>query len=331
MAWRATLAALAAAASFTWPCDAERRVGAFDATFLQIRHEQLSFDATRWTQELAIVRGLGIQLVIIQFSGDERGPYDRLHRNAPVAALLEAAHRMGMAVFLGLHDDPSWPSDGAAARLAPPLDDPATARALGELCSRSPACVGWYVSQEIEDASWSTTDKTALLREHLACTTRILRGLAPGRSIAIAPYFTGTLAPREYARWWLDLLEPDTIDIFILQDGVGTGRATAEQAGAYLAELRPALATVGVELWSVAELFHQLHGLAVDHEPFEAVPIHPAELRHSLAIERPLVERIVVFAVLDYMDPRRGGGARRLYDEYAARCRASRSTGRKSC
>jgi hypothetical protein len=76
----------------------------------------------------------------------------------------------------------------------------------------------------------------------------------------------------------------------------------------------------------VAELFQQLHGAPIDHRPFAAIPMDPVRLRHSLTIETPLVERVVAFAVLPYMDPRRGSAARRLHDAYAARCLAARSS-----
>ncbi|HEY5948494.1 MAG TPA: DUF4434 domain-containing protein, partial [Kofleriaceae bacterium] len=142
---------------------------------------------------------------------------------------------------------------------------------------------------------------------------------------------TGAMSPAEYAAWWLEVLEPGAIDILILQDGVGTGRASPELAGQYLAELGPSVEAVGVELWSVAELFHQLHGSPIDNRPFAAVPIDPAMLRHSLAIEAPLVEHVVAFAVLDYMDPRRGGAARRLYDDYTTTCRVAGSPWRTPC
>jgi len=303
------------------PCE-----GSFDATFVQIAREQRTYNAARWEQELRILQRAGIKLAIVQFTGDRHGPYDRGSQR-PVAALLAAAETVGMDVYLGLYHD-THPTLG---RVAHPLDDPPAARALAQLCTSSSACAGWYISREIDDTTWSTPARTRAMRGHLSRTAAALRELAPGRPITLAPFFTGALPPDAYARWWLDVLEPGVIDVVMLQDGVGTGRATAESARDYYVQLRPALHSIGVELWSVAELFQQVHGVPVDSRPFAAVPMQPAMLRHSLAIERPLVARIVAFAVLDYMDPRRGGAARRLHDDYAARCRAARSWRRRSC
>lgn len=302
------------------PCEAT-----FDATFVQLTHEQGRFDAARWGEELRLLQRLGIELVIVQFTGDERGPYDR-GSERPVAELLRAAEAAGIEVYLGLHHEPR----GAPTDIAVPLQDRPAARALGQLCTSTSACAGWYISRELDDTTWATPARTHALRAYLAHTSAALRELAPGRRIAIAPYFTTALSPEAYARWWRALLDPGVIDVVLLQDGVGTGRATPGTTAEYLAHLGPALREIDVELWSVAELFQQTHGVPIDARPFAAVPMHPATLRHSLAIQRPLVTRAVAFAVLDYMDPRRGGLARQLHDDYAARCRAARNW-RPSC
>jgi hypothetical protein len=332
MQWPACIAAIAAALPLI---SAEalqvptRCEGMLDATFVQLSREQRSFDARRWTHELRILQELGIKLVIVQFTGDRHGPYDR-GAQRPVAALLAAAETVGVEVYLGLDYDARWPALRSLGRVAPPLADPSAARKLGQLCTRSSACAGWYISREIDDATWASPARTEALRGHLSRTATALRELAPRRPITLAPFFTGTRGPESHARWWLDVLEPGAIDIVMLQDGVGTGRATAESARDYLVELRRALRSIEVEVWAVTELFQQLHGLPLDTRPFAAVPMQPATLRHSLAIEHPVVARTVAFAVLDYMDPRRGGAARLLHDDYAARCRAARGW-RTSC
>lgn len=303
----------------------------FDGSFVQIRVDQLAFDAARWQDELAVLQGVGVRLIVLQFTGDEHGPYDGRAGHAPVAALLGAASRLGMAVVLGLDRDPAWPSDAAVTAAAPPLGDLDGARALGALCARSPACIGWYIPQEIEDKTWSAPARRDALRGYLARTAQTLHALAPGRLVMVAPFFSGSLDPDAYAAWLTTVVAATGIDVVILQDGVGTGRATAELAGRYLACLGPALAPTGVRLWSVAELFHQTHGPPRDDQPFAAVPIDPATLRHSLAIEALLVNRIVAFSVLDYMDPRRVGASRQLYQDYAVRRRTAATSGRTPC
>ena len=293
----------------------------FDASFIQLGQRELGFDRAAWRRALSLLRAVGVDLVIVQFTGDEYGAYDGRDGRAPVRALLAAAAAMDMTVFVGLDRDPTWPAAAASRRPAPPLGDRRRARALAELCAGAPVCAGWYLPQEIDDSTWSRPGAAERLRAHLARTATALRQLAPGRPIAIAPFFTGALEPEPHARFWDALLADGSVDILMLQDGVGTGRATAAIAGSYLAALAPIARARGVELWSVVELFRQVHGAPVDRRPFAAVPMHPATLRSSLAAERAVAGRVVAFSVLDYMDPARGRAARRLYEDYASACR----------
>lgn len=300
----------------------------FDASFVQIHVDHLTFDATSWQRELAVLQGVGVRLIVLQFTGNEDGPYDGRAGHAPVAALLGAAGQRGMAVVLGLSHDPTWPSDAAVAAAAPPLGDRNAARALGALCTRSPACIGWYIPQEIEDQTWTAPARRDALRGYLTRAAQTLHALTPGRLVTIAPFFSGSLDPAAYAAWLRAVVAGTGINVVILQDGVGTGRATPELAGRYLAHLGPALAPLGVRLWSVVELFRQLHGPPRDDQPFEAIPTEPVTLRQSLAVEARLVDRIVAFSILDYMDPRRTRASRQLYLDYAARCRTAATSGR---
>lgn len=294
----------------------------FDATFVQLGARELAFDEPTWAGELGLLRALGVRAVVLQFSGDEHGPYDdRRPGVRPVAALLRAAGDAGIEVYLGLHADPSWPELARADDPPPrPLDTRAGAQRLGALCDASPACAGFYLPQEIDDETWGAPERARIARAHLERAARALRAIAPDRPILAAPFFTGTLDPEAHARFWAGLLAERPVDVLMLQDGVGTGRARPADAARYLAALRPVAAAAGVRLWSVVEIFRQKHGPPRDDRPFAAVPAPFAQVRDSLAVERPLVERAVAFAVLDYMHPGRSAPARRLYERYRAWC-----------
>lgn len=304
------------------PLPERRCPGGFDAGFIQIGERELGFGEAEWRTEIELLRSAGVELAIVQFSGDERGSYDgRRPGKEPVRALVAAAEAVRLPLFLGLWRDPAWPLGGAVeGRLPPPLARPEEARALGELCRASPACVGWYIPEEIDDATFSGPGRAAALRAYLVRAAAALHMLAPGRRIAIAPFFSGRLDAAGHAAFWRRVLGARSVDIVMLQDGVGSRRATPAMAARYLAAMRPVAGDAGVELWSVLELFLQTHGPPIDDRAFAAQPLHPATLRASLAAERDAARRMVAFSVLDYMDPRRGDGARRLYREYTAEC-----------
>lgn len=296
----------------------------FDATLVQPATRELGYDPADWARELRILRSLGLRTVVLQYSGDETGPYDgRIPGAAPVRALLDAAERFDIEVYLGLFSDPKWPSPAQAEILPPPLADPAQVRRLAALCGSSPVCAGWYLSQEIDDRSWAPPEARRRLRAFLGRAAQTLRGLAPTREIAIAPFFTGALPPDEHAHFWKDLLADRAVDVLMLQDGVGVGRATPERAAEYLDALRPVCRAAQVRLWSVVELFRQIHGPPHDDRPFAAEPASFEMVWRSLSAERLFVERAAAFAVLDHMHPRRGPAARKLYRDYADWCAGS--------
>lgn len=318
----ALLVGCATLSGATDPLPERRCPGGFDASFIQLGERELELGEAEWADEIELLRSAGVELAIVQFSGDERGSYDRRRPGRePIRALLAAATAARLPLFLGLWADPGWPRGGAVeGRLPPPLDRPEEARALGELCRASPACVGWYIPEEIDDATFSGPGRADALRAYLVRAAAALHMLAPHRRVAIAPFFSGRGDAAEHAAFWGSVLRERSVDIVMLQDGVGAGRATPAMAARYLAAMQPVAGNAGVELWSVLELFLQTHGPPIDERAFAAEPMHPATLWASLAAERGVARRMVAFSVLDYMDPRRGDAARRLYRNYTARC-----------
>src|SRR6185312_5847891 len=72
--------------------------GGFEATFVQIGERELSFGVPEWQRDLGLVRSIGIDAVILQYSGDERGAFDgRAPGREPVRALLDAAESLGVS------------------------------------------------------------------------------------------------------------------------------------------------------------------------------------------------------------------------------------------
>src|SRR5688500_17577274 len=82
----------------------------FDASFIQLGQRELGYGEFKWRHALSVLRSAGVTLVLLQFSGDDDGGYDRPAGRAPVRALLAAAGSMHMTVFLGLYRDSSWPA-----------------------------------------------------------------------------------------------------------------------------------------------------------------------------------------------------------------------------
>ncbi len=290
-----------------------------DGTFVQIAGPQLRYNADEWRAALEPVRRLGMQTVVVQYSGDARGSYDRFEGTAPsgtVSALLDASDGLGLEVYLGLHDNPRWP-ERFAMDPPPPLGSGESMTRLASLCAAHRSCVGWYLPQELED--YHASDQRRL-REWLHDAVAQLHAFAPRRPVAISAFAAGRFAPQDYAQLWDSVLADSGLDIFMYQDGVGTGRASADSLAAYLRELQPVAARHGVRLWGVTELFEQLQGTPWDTRVFRARPARFPRVRASMNAAAPFVERLIGFSVLDYMDPSLGRDAERLSRRYASSC-----------
>jgi hypothetical protein len=296
--------------------------GGFNASFVQMAHRELRNSLSDWKSDLGLLRSAGIQTIVLQYSGDDHGSYDnQVKGSKPIRSLLEAAQELDVSVLLGLYRDPSWPKTSTIhTKNSPPLDQPSEMKALAELCNAFRSCAGWLIPQPIDMATWGSAERTQELRSFLERTSQKLRNLTPGKPIAIASFFTGELDPQAHAEWWSQILTDRPVDMLMFQDGVGTGRGTAESAQRLLAALWPITDNLGIALWAVVEVFHQIYGPPLNNLPFEAVPADLESIIHSIELERSTGARLSAFTYLKYMDPMVGPLSKKLHTGYADWC-----------
>lgn len=290
--------------------------GGLDGTFIQLQDAQLRWGRAEWSQALEGLRSLGISTVIVQYTGDPDGPFDARYGTRSIEHLLVAAERAHVEVWLGLDHAPRWP-DVAPPTFAPLADELRTA-ALARSCARRSSCVGFYLSPEIDDFTWS--QRTSSLRALLIRAVHVLRARMPHARISAAPFFTRHLSPAEHARFMARLFVGTGIDVVMLQGGTGTGRASPSDARMYYRALEPLLREHAIDTWLVVELFDQLAGAPWDERAFAARPASIAAARRALLVDEPRLEHRVAFSVLDYMS---GTDLRaiRLRADYRAFCR----------
>jgi hypothetical protein len=228
-----------------------------------------------------------------------------------------------MQVYLGLYADPRWPNDAAAVKGLPaPLSDIAGRGWLAELRRDfDETIVGFYIPHEIDEQTWSSAEASARIAAFLQRTAAALRELAPGKAIAIAPFYAESQPPATFAQFWKRVLAQRPVDVLMLQDGAGARGTHAATIAHTLHVLRVALRPLRIALWGVVEVFEQRGGPPVDEGAFAAVPRGYANVQASINAERPWVQRLIAFSVLDYMDPARGPEHQRLYAEYLSGCR----------
>lgn len=297
--------------------------GGFDATFLQLTHAELRWNEDRWEDDLEELREMGVNTVVVQYTGDTSGSFDA---HGGVRALVRAAEEEEMRVWIGLWLDPAWVARWREREElpAPYLHAHELARAA-RLCTQSPACDGIYLPQEIDDVTLGEgAEGSARVSAFLRAATSRVRAVAPDARIAIAPYASARILPADLARFLSDATAEAPISVIMLQDGTGTGRATPAQQADRLRALRAAVEPRGVRVWSVIELFDQLHGPPIDDAPFAARPASFADVRERLRWERPAAERLIAFEARRHAATAASAGAAELHRAYRRFCRTGR-------
>ena len=102
---------------------------------------------------------------------------------------------------------------------------------------------GWYLPQEIDDLNWRSPGRQRMLRTFLSAMTGGIASLAPGMDAApvyASAFFSGASTPREFARMLLNMHRASGV-IWLVQDGLGTGRLSEERTAEYLREIARAL------------------------------------------------------------------------------------------
>lgn len=278
------------------------------------------FTAVDWEAKVAEVAGTGMEyLVLMAVALDYRAfyptrllpPWD-LPCEDPLEALLAAADRHGMKVFIG---NGFWGQWDSPAILADPEARRRRLAAVDELAAgygAHPSFHGWYWPNEAEIRGHYKPEFIEYVREGV----RLARQVLPRALHLIAPYGTRMVqADDEYVRQ-LDALE---VDVVAYQDEVGVQKSTADQTGAYYEALRQAHDRAErAALWADVEIFEfegEVYRSALLPAPF-------ARVERQLAAVSPWVDEILVYQYQGMMNrpgsPVLAGhpASTRLYTEY---------------
>lgn len=232
----------------------------------------------------------------------------------PLGTILAAAEQRGFGVWLGLSLDPNY-WQGVFDPTASAAENTALMLELEELYGSSPALVGYYLPEEIDDRSFVTERAHEAMIQYLGAMATAAHEQV-GRPVMVAPYFGIAPNALAYAAWWDTTLERAAIDVIAMQDGVGTRRTTAEEGEPVYAALAAVARKHGVALWSDLEIFEQIHGWPVDELAWQATPARIETVLLQLELEAPHVQKFVTFDFTHHMSPRLGGMAADLYAGY---------------
>lgn len=134
---------------------------------------------------------------------------------------------------------------------------------------------GWYLPQEIDDLNWRSPARQRMLRNFLSAMSSGIASLAPGMDEApvyASAFFSGASTPKEFTRMLLNMHRATGV-IWLVQDGLGTGRMSEKRTADYLSEIARTLPPAG---WrGLLESFDErrTEGQPPRYEPSDAATI----------------------------------------------------------
>ncbi|WP_161788481.1 DUF4434 domain-containing protein [Desulfonatronum thiodismutans] len=331
-AWWALLTCLALAWGAS-PVRAETPP-AFSSTFIQLWDRHADWPEQTWDTLCADLKAMGIQEIILQWSlitepaffwrltPDRRMEVpDDLVDPAPVVDLIvEAARRHGLSVRFGLTEDPAWwekikNEAGLVEVFLNRLlqDQLSLARTLVERYGEDLVFAGFYIPQEIDDATWIDAQRLNRLTNHLARLTDGLRELSPEVEISVSCFATGRNDPIGFAALMAALASSGNITEVLYQDGLGTERLLPTESAAYLEALATSIPRTGARLRVIVETF------APAEDGLGFVPASMERIAGQLRQAKQFAgDDIVAFSIPDYLHPVAGSRAEVLYNDYLA-------------
>lgn len=301
--------------------------GEVRGSFIQLNRETASRGTDYWNGVLAKMYKAGLSLAIIQWSSEDNIAYikdsslEQTEQYNTLDIILEAAQKVGMEIWLGLHNDQRfWMQIGARDKalreyfLVRVSQNEKIQKALLRKYGDNKTWKGYYIPDEIDDFTWREKSKMAAIREYLSLLiSRIQANDSSGRLVAASAFFRPRTAPTVFAANLTDIVARTGLNIILIQDGRGTIYDTGSYVNEYFASLEKfANAKSMPETWCVVEIFEQT---SAEGEPFSAKPASAEKVMEQISTAgKYFGNKIVVFSFIEYADPDKGTDHHKVYE-----------------
>ncbi|MCD6385855.1 DUF4434 domain-containing protein [Candidatus Sumerlaeota bacterium] len=295
-----------------------------EGAFLWVMGESASWSRERWSQELAWMRNLQMDTIIVSATVSETPdgntaiyPSSRKELKQagrqPLEKILAEADENNMSVYLGLVHTRRWWSETSEAFLAELAQASIqTATELYNLYSSHKSLKGFYITQEIDNLTWVNEEvRQRLVKKFLKPVSDHIKRLNASLIVCEAPFYNVIFQkPKEYGEWWdKTLAEVPNLDLLIPQDGIGVHHAKIPDVVEYFTALKKVCNKHKRTLWADLEVFES--GKAGGSKPAEI-----ERIAEQIKTEAPLVEKIVCWEFLTYLSPCNSKNSLDLYIAY---------------
>ena len=300
-------------------------------TFIQLQTAHLTWQRSDWERLFRYFAELQLSLLVVQWVSHDDVQFHRAtwpggdpaSKESSIGTILDLARLHDMRVLIGLdHRSVYWQALKGGVQETRSYLQEAHARSIKLARDMLPqvqdhaAFAGWYVTEEIDDETWSPGEMRQILLAFLHSMRTQLRALTPEAPLAISGFTNARQDPLAVEAFWGAILDGTEIDILCLQDGIGTGKVRLDQLAIYLPVIANAAQRRQRPFWVVPELFEQVGGPPIDDGRFRAKPASLDRVRRQLQLEAPYGQALIGFSVPEYMSPMGDLDAGRLYTAY---------------
>ena len=289
--------------------------GLFDAGW-----NSASRTAEQWDQQMQNLIDLGCDTLILQYS--LQPPHHAYYpsslawsANIPadtncIHLALEAAAKRKINVYIGLYYEYTKEWWGTPSNTY--LEKQRTRcievfRELELLYGQNSCVVGYYLPHEIARYYWQNpNDRQRLIVEFLEPVTAVLHRES-NKKLMVSPFFNSKLeTPQQLNDFWQDLLQEWSPDIVAVQDGLGVGHATLDNAGAYLKAIHQAVSAKNLEFWVNVELFEGKK------------PASISRIKAQIAVAEPYAKKVIAYDYATITQNHRQHVMNKLFEELKA-------------
>ena len=290
-------------------------------TFIQLYDKDLNHPEGYWEQSLDAMEKVGIKDIVFQWSAIDPTPYEKdtedVHDyTALVAQIAAMAADRGMDYLIGLENDPGyWEKIKRPPHLLEVyfrrlcLDGVALGKKFHESGAVGPHFKGWYIPQELDDLSWSSTEKRKALIGYISSLKSNLRAITGPHPLYISGFTNMKVDPQTYHDILYPLVLESGLDGFLLQDGIGVRKTDMQSLPYYYQAAKNALQqaeqVTGIEreFIPIIELFEQVKMEAPDDQAFRTIPTSLDRLQRQLKLATQYSGTVYGFSLPDYMFP----------------------------
>jgi hypothetical protein len=256
----------------------------------------LRFSARDWEEKVAEMAALRMDVIVVGatvFRGKSFYPSSVVPErwnhacDDPLEAVLSAADRFGMQVFLGAGDATRMDADETERRWREEIP-----RELHERYGRHRSFQGWYLPVEASIAGHFPDEYIAYANE----MARLCRAPDPRRQVLISPSGTRTI---EEGTRFIEQLKKLEVDQIAYQDEVGVRKSEPADLAEIFGRLARLHDQAGRPLWATLEIFAfegATYGSALLPAPFSRV-------KTQLETISPHVGKMLCYQYLGLMNP----------------------------